>query len=945
MRGIRTLAGRTLPRAMLALLLASAAIAQDSFRFDPSRDLEGFESAAASDHPELYPLRRYRALFDRAMTPEELAKTKEQWKRDCEWALKRMELVLTDPRERYFYDLERQLLSHPFFSKIDCDVDRSIDGVFFLVERPKPGSNLTQDPHKIAEFFRPSLERMRKAFAEDFAQPLGILRRADYPAYAICILLDKAEYHAFGETSEQQWSLSEAYYDPKLALIVAYGDPASPDATPVKQRRRVLAEFARALQHAHYTGKADRPQSLWLNLGFASYFAWREGGFVENADKTAPDPEALAELMKLVHEKKSRDVVLHSVLDLVQVTSTKDIELLAKNRAEATKTDPPPIEATLRAFYDQAFLWVRFLLDGQGGRYRDLFRKYFVSALAGRGGLDEFCMDLRGVDMKQLDKEFYGDLVALHEKAFPKEKVDRSFLDTLFADRASLPPAGAAKPPRGKPGTSVAEPAPSSAPLPALPMTPYAASALAVKPSDLDGQHGLALVQAMHGDLDGAIATLEKIAPLSAGSAEESSIQKDLERVKQFRKLREGYFAYLVKSGEKISGKYRGLEYLAAVQKVEDGWIYLGENAIGLSKIPVSALESFDVARQAGRPEEQGGAEPWARYWPYILVGEKKWEQLLKDDSPGAKSLREDAAKVYPDALKCATAAVLLNELAATPEPKSAKESEKFLATIRNLLASSGEIPLVQRKIDALRKAAGNVILASYVPQDPAKLCHGVWTGGSSGKVSIVYDFAKPEEAKDFARVPNYLESFHTGLAATSKKEADSSWTVAGGELAGVGAACYRHFAFLEAPVTVRCDLVFRPASSKNPDAFTFLVGACDDGNGSYTAILNFGDLQVVDLQEGVLRTLADEKPAQSKRVQKLELRNDGTNVSTWLGGVKRFETPCGRRTSGSVFLWFHTDNPIAIQKLEIEGKLDPSWPDRAKAAYFADKLVELGFR
>jgi len=38
--------------------------AQDKIRFDPSRDLEGFETAAASDHPELYPIRRYKALRD-----------------------------------------------------------------------------------------------------------------------------------------------------------------------------------------------------------------------------------------------------------------------------------------------------------------------------------------------------------------------------------------------------------------------------------------------------------------------------------------------------------------------------------------------------------------------------------------------------------------------------------------------------------------------------------------------------------------------------------------------------------------------------------------------------------------------------------------------------------------------------------------------------------------
>jgi hypothetical protein len=211
--------------------------------------------------------------------------------------------------------------------------------------------------------------------------------------------------------------------------------------------------------------------------------------------------------------------------------------------------------------------------------------------------------------------------------------------------------------------------------------------------------------------------------------------------------------------------------------------------------------------------------------------------------------------------------------------------------------------------------------------------------------VTVVYDFNKPDEAKDWVKVPGYLDSFHKGLAPTAKKEEESSWTVANGEFGGVGSACYRNFLLFEAPVTVRYDMVFRPSSAKNPDAFTFFVAACDDGDGNYTACLNFGDLQIVDTKDGVLKTLADEKPAQSKRVQKLELRNDGTNVSTWLGGQKRFETPCGKRTNGSVVMWFHTDNPVAIQKIEIEGKLDPSWADRAKSAYYDAKLAEIGFK
>src|SRR5262249_5093880 len=149
-------------------------------------------------------------------------------------------------------------------------------------------------------------------------------------------------------------------------------------------------------------------------------------------------------------------------------------------------------------------------------------------------------------------------------------------------------------------------------------------------------------------------------------------------------------------------------------------------------------------------------------------------------------------------------------------------------------------------------------------------------------------------------------------------------------------------------PLTLRYDATFRTGAAKSDKqiAFTFMVGCCDDGKGNYASCLNFGGLGLMDMPDRITKNLSnDDKPLMSKKLFKLELRHDGTNVSTYQNGVKQFETPCAGRTNGGVFLWFHTDNVVAIPRLEIEGRIDPAWPEKAKAAYFRSKLEEIGFK
>ncbi|MFN0007281.1 MAG: hypothetical protein ACKVXR_05185 [Planctomycetota bacterium] len=920
-------------RIVLGLVLSCGLHAQDRPTFDPSRDLEGFEQAAASEFSDLYPLKTYLELRGKELTPAELEALRKRWQAEREAALKRIGDIRADPREARFYELESRLERHRYFSKIHLEVDRSIPDCFFLVQKQQAHAPATRDPRKFADFFGPPVKQMRNAFVKGIAEPLGFQRRADYPLFAVCILADEDEYHAFGQETEQLWKLNAAYYDPQLRLIVAYGDPEGTDRTPALQRRLVFSEFGRALQQAYYGGTDDRPHSLWLHLGFASWYGWREGVLAEVSDKTQVDPDLLARVIKLTQSEKDREILLYPVVDLLQLRTTTDVLQLAKNRAEELKADPPNPDVLLHAFYDQSALWMHFLHDGLGGRYREPFLKFFQSSMNGLGGLDAFYIAFRGIDIASLDREFYTASLAEHAREFPRIPTDSSWIEKPFAERAS--PSGSS--------------APAAEPVSAIPASsaPYSANSVAAGPQDLDAQHALALVKAKQGDLEGALGSLEALAAQSPPPPEGDRIARDIERVKQFMLLREGYFANLVATGESISGKYRGVEYVAKVARVEDGWLHLATNPLGLSKIPLSAIEPFDIAKQAGSKAEQGAAKPWVRFWPYVLVGETKWQQLLKDESAGALALREDARSWYPEMLKTANAAVVLNEIAAMPEPKTKKDAEKLFAAVKALVAAYGDVPLVQRKIEPMRQLVGSVIVRTYAEEDPAKACHGVWTTLGNGLVDIVYDFTKADEAEDFRRIPDYLVPLHESQTPTVKKEDASSWAVTGGEFVGTGAAAYRHFAELEVPIVVRYDVLFREGPSKSPSApaFTFMVAACDDLNGSYAGCINFGSLSVVDVESKSFKTLAEDAPAFAKKVYHLELHNDGNTVTTFVNGKKKFESPAAGRRRGAVLLWFHVDHTLAVQRLEIQGKIDPRWPEKAKMDYYRARLDEMGLR
>jgi hypothetical protein len=209
-----------------------------------------------------------------------------------------------------------------------------------------------------------------------------------------------------------------------------------------------------------------------------------------------------------------------------------------------------------------------------------------------------------------------------------------------------------------------------------------------------------------------------------------------------------------------------------------------------------------------------------------------------------------------------------------------------------------------------------------------------------------VYDFTNAEECTDFVKDPGYLRDMRTKLGPAMKPEADSTWKCDGDDFAGVGAACYRHMLRFAAPLRISCDIRYSPAASNPKSGPTFMFGMCDDRLGNYLASVNFGDLAVIDLPSKIAKVEQDPENSSIKhgRVYALELHHDGTTVSTWIDGKKERESEVGARKSGDLFWWFNTDFPLAVQRIEIHGKIDRAVNDTMRAEHIAKALAEAGF-
>jgi hypothetical protein len=75
------------------------------------------------------------------------------------------------------------------------------------------------------------------------------------------------------------------------------------------------------------------------------------------------------------------------------------------------------------------------------------------------------------------------------------------------------------------------------------------------------------------------------------------------------------------------------------------------------------------------------------------------------------------------------------------------------------------------------------------------------------------------------------------------------------------------------------------------------------------------------------------------------EVKHDGTTTRTKYDKKPGSEAPTPTLKSGDILLWFHTNLPIALERLEIEGQISSAVSPEMKQAGIDRKLAEIGFK
>ncbi len=126
------------------------------------------------------------------------------------------------------------------------------------------------------------------------------------------------------------------------------------------------------------------------------------------------------------------------------------------------------------------------------------------------------------------------------------------------------------------------------------------------------------------------------------------------------------------------------------------------------------------------------------------------------------------------------------------------------------------------------------------------------------------------------------------------------------------------------------------------PPSIHLLV--CDDGKESFVRCTEFGWIYAIERSTG---RAASANPTASisyfdDKDYAVEMQHDGTRVTTRFEGEERATCNVGALRSGGVVFWVHTDRPIVVDHLEIEGRLDPNSIEPARRAWIDRQLADL---
>lgn len=922
--------GRTILRVSICVwCLAVSAAAQGKTKFDPTRDLTGFEAIRASEDKDLYPIDVYEEMLGLELDSKALTETQAKWKAESDAVRQHLAEVISNPTVGARWLVDTRMSKHPFFSKIKFTVDTSIPTLLVYVQTPSFDDPAY--PASVVRLFGPFLTKLVSVFDERVVKSLGVTRRADRPLTPLVILAspgDLQNYLRLGHPADG--FTSNAMFDARLGIVLtAINSFDKPKATTALLHP-VLREVFLALLRAHVAAPLKDVPSMWLREGLASTFSFPRGAQVDALDKPQPRIEDLRCLVENCHNPKARNTLIMPVSALASFTSWEGVWAKAYGLNASASNSGAKLSASFGA---QSALWAYFLTLGREGKYKDRFDKYQKLAFTGQSGADSLSFAFANMTLPDLDRDFWAWVYDEHARLAPETAIDKADLVGLFDP---IPKEGVVDEIVARAKQSLT---------PAVVEPPFAPASLAIGEHDVASRHGLALQSARSGDLEGARTALEAIAKSNPPAPDADRIARDLVRVSAAIALRDGFLSSLIARNARLALEINGKKVNAPVSKVENGQIVFGDNSFGAKTLPLSALDPLDVARQTDKREYQGSAPTWTRAWLFLLAGDAKWEKMLKADSTEARDVQDDGSIWYRDRLQTGIAASLIEKLAQLPLPKSRAEAEPILAMIRELLKTHAEASCVLLKKPALQKFATSALEASSSAADGSEFVRGKFTKASDGVVTLVYEFEAAAEAYDFTQDTGHLAEWRKSFASGSLPEEGSAVVVKGGSLLMRGNAFWRLPIGFEAPITMSAEFTIPDEEGKLTRAPTIAFQLCDDGKDSFVHVDCLGNLNVVDTSTGAAGHASSPfRMFYPGRSYRLDVVHDGVNVSSTLDGKEATKGEVGKLQSGGVEVLAISASILRLNRLEITGKLDALSLSAARAAWVKKSLADMGF-
>jgi hypothetical protein len=762
---------------------------------------------------------------------------------------------------------------------------------------------------------RALLERLQR----DYFQPAGLSAATDRAMLRVLVLTDRNTFELLHAWSGVRDSHDDAaFYAPQLGAAVVLDRGSTLDG---KYGTGCVRPLLHVLLHERLDacGKGGDALPLWLVEGLGE----RLGSHAASVDESEPlgvfDLPSLGKVAALCVDRLDRIAAVRPLAELVAMNTLAALDA----RTAGLPVNPA---LPLDGLSHEASLFLAWLDEGEArlpDRGRQLVRAWL--ALQPGGTLPALPAEPAALE---------GDFVGWVQEQIVKHRV--RVPASVFTLKQELLVPGEIRP-----GVLVDS------------------ADLALPGDAIEVERGRLMLRAARGDLAGA-GTLcdELLARSGLDEAEAKALRTDRRLLAALQDLRLRWLAaHLGKTLEFREGS----ALLRTTLVRMNGELPVVKDKGRERELSASAMLPSALAVQLMAPGNvQKGADDEARSFAWLLAEDRDWKEktsarLRKDAGPGGLALLEQRAD-YDAALSLGAAVASLEELAGHKLPldeASPAEREAWLSLLQQTLAWRS-VPLLAARLDVLRALGGRVLRARFDAAPLANLpLKGKLQDLGQGRIRATWSFADAAQLEDWVARPfDDLDLQQPLLAALTPEglSPEGGWVIA---RASGQWRCKLAFA---APFTVDYDVRydFTPgelagkARGEEPTFSNMVqsvgVRMCTDDYGSGLTCLWQGDLYAVDKRAAIWDHA--ETTARSALIDvesHIRLEHDGQTLKSIVDGQPAAMLGALKRTSGAFEVWHHTDRPIALRNLVIEGMLDLAGLAPIRDAWVQAALEALG--